>query len=155
MDSDLVKKFTIESGVSICEKPTSMSSDQVVFLTTMIMDEVLELLSTVHDADTSKEILNNIIKDGKVLEQEQYTDPDEQTASQADALVDIYYYCQNAACKRGINLSEIFRLVHKANMAKRNEETEQFIIGPGGKIMKPPGWTAPDIVAEIKRQKLE
>jgi predicted HAD superfamily Cof-like phosphohydrolase len=34
-------------------------------------------------------------------------------AEQADALVDIYYYSLNAACKKGMNLSALFDVVHQ------------------------------------------
>lgn len=37
----------------------------------------------------------------------------EEAADQADALVDIYYYSLNAACKKGVNLSSLFDIVHK------------------------------------------
>lgn len=37
----------------------------------------------------------------------------EEAADQADALIDIYYYSLNAACKKGVNLSSLFDIVHK------------------------------------------
>jgi hypothetical protein len=38
-------------------------------------------------------------------------------------------------------------------MAKRDPKTLQFIKRDDGKIIKPDGWTAPDITAIIKRQR--
>lgn len=40
-------------------------------------------------------------------------------------------------------------------MAKRDPQTGKFIHREDGKIIKPEGWTAPDIVAEIRRQRDE
>ena len=78
-----------------------------------------------------------------------------QAAAQADALVDVYYYMQNAACKKGMNLSAIFNLVHGANMAKRDPTTGEFIKRADGKIIKPAGWKAPDVEGEVVRQDAE
>ena len=74
----------------------------------------------------------------------------------ADALVDIYYYSQNAACKKGMNLSSVFTMVHAANMAKRDANTGKFIKRESdGKIIKPEGWQPPNVEAEIARQHAE
>jgi len=72
-----------------------------------------------------------------------------------DALVDVYYYMLNAACKKGVNLSSVFGTVHAANMAKRDPETGKFLKREDGKIVKPRGWQPPDIEAEIRRQTRE
>lgn len=74
---------------------------------------------------------------------------------QGDALVDSYYYSLNAAAKKGINLSKIFYLVHKANMDKRDPITKKFIKREDGKIIKPIGWKEPNITEEIERQTKE
>ena len=71
---------------------------------------------------------------------------------QADAFVDVYYYMLNAAAKKGVNVSAIFDIVHNANMAKRDPATGKFLKRDDGKIIKPAGWRAPDIKAEIQRQ---
>ena len=73
-------------------------------------------------------------------------------AEQADALIDCYYYSLNAAAKKGVNLSKIFQVVHKANMDKRDPVTGKFLRREDGKIIKPKGWMEPDITAEIIRQ---
>jgi hypothetical protein len=66
--------------------------------------------------------------------------------------VDVYYYSLNAACKKGVNISTVFDIVHGANMAKRDPATGQFIKREDGKIIKPEGWQGPDIKQEIARQ---
>jgi len=76
-------------------------------------------------------------------------------ADQTDALVDVYYYSQNAACKKGMNMSAVFEMVHAANMAKRDPATGEFLKRADGKIIKPAGWKAPDVEGEIVRQHKE
>jgi len=43
-------------------------------------------------------------------------------------------------------------VVHAANMAKRNPATGKFEKRADGKIIKPPGWKAPDVEGEMGRQ---
>merc|ERR1719410_2774899 len=71
---------------------------------------------------------------------------------QGDALVDMWYYSLNAAAKKGVNLSSIFDVVHRANMAKIDPATGKCMKRPDGKIIKPAGWKAPNVAAEIQRQ---
>ena len=72
---------------------------------------------------------------------------------QADAYIDIIYFAVGGLVEMGVDPSELWRIVHGANMAKvqpdgtvkRRED---------GKIIKPAGWRAPDeaIAEEINRQ---
>ena len=66
-------------------------------------------------------------------------------ANQADALVDIRYYSLNAAAKKGVNLSSLFDIVQAANMAKKDPVTGTFLKREDGKIIKPQGWTPPNV----------
>ena len=77
---------------------------------------------------------------------------DEIIANQHDAFVDIYYYSLNCSAKNGVNLSSIFKLVHDANMAKKDPESGRFLRREDGKIIKPAGWVEPNITEEIIRQ---
>jgi len=72
---------------------------------------------------------------------------------QADAYIDIIYFAVGGLVEIGVDPSELWRIVHGANMAKvqpdgtvkRRED---------GKIIKPAGWRAPDeaIAEEVNRQ---
>lgn len=58
----------------------------------------------------------------------------------ADGLADLVYVCVGAALEFGIPLDRVWAEVHRSNMAKAG--------GPrraDGKILKPDGWTPPDI----------
>ncbi len=73
-------------------------------------------------------------------------------ADQADALVDLIYYILHIACKQGINLDPLFKIVHRANMAKVAAGVQRRA---DGKIMKPPDWQPPEplLAAELERQR--
>lgn len=64
----------------------------------------------------------------------------------ADALADLDYVIEGTRLEFGIDGGPIADAVHAANMAK--------VGGPvvDGKQKKPPGWTPPDIEAELRRQ---
>lgn len=151
-DAKLVYEFTKESGASICDKPTPMTKDEVYFLIKMMLDEIMELGATVADPLEVKFNMCKMIINSKNLQHINNVSQEKLIAEQADALVDCYYYSLNAAAKKGINLSDIFKIVHQANMNKRDPITGKFIKREDGKIIKPDGWKEPDIVEEIKKQ---
>jgi predicted HAD superfamily Cof-like phosphohydrolase len=160
-DSEHVREFTGEAGQPTPDVPSPMNQEETKFISKMILDEVMELMATHWPADEAKAILKGFIDDSEDLPKEEYTGDEanqaiHQCADQADALVDVYYYSQNAACKKGINLSSVFKLVHSANMAKRDPTTGHFIKRESdGKIIKPKGWVAPNVEEELMRQKNE
>ena len=129
-----------------------MTKDEVKFVGKMIIDEVLELFATVMDSDDAKNTLTDIIKKAKNVERINPDNEHKIIAEQADALVDIWYYSCNAACKKGINLSGVFDIIHSANMAKKDPETNIFLKRSDGKILKPKGWKPPNVLAEIQKQ---
>lgn len=63
----------------------------------------------------------------------------------ADALADIIYVTCGMAVSYGIPLNEVWEEVHRSNMAKLHPELHTPIYREDGKVMKPPGWTKPDI----------
>ena len=58
----------------------------------------------------------------------------------ADGVADLIYVLCGLAISYGINLDDVWAAVHKANMKKVGGKTR-----PDGKILKPEGWTHPDI----------
>jgi predicted HAD superfamily Cof-like phosphohydrolase len=153
-DAILVKEFTEATGFEIPKEPQVMSIDQVHFISKMIIDELKELLATVQEPEEYNKFLKDTVDSTKdVVRDFSKMTPEEIIAEQNDAFVDIYYYSLNCSAKHGVNLSTIFKLVHNANMSKRDPESGMFIKREDGKIVKPPQWRSPDIVGEIKRQK--
>ena len=58
----------------------------------------------------------------------------------ADGLADLVYVALGTAHEYGIPLDRVWTEVHRTNMAKAGGERRE-----DGKILKPPGWTPPDI----------
>lgn len=155
-EAHAVKQFTEESGTTVPPSPSPLTRDEVKFICKMILDEVMELVATVETPVYAKNMLVTLIESSNDIPKIEYDSTESgriaQIADQADAFVDIQYYMLNCACKKGINLSSVFTLVHAANMAKRDPETGLFKKREDGKIMKPTGWQPPNVVAEIERQ---
>lgn len=84
----------------------------------------------------------------------------------ADGLVDLAYVTEDAAQEFGLDTEKLLGAVHAANMAKSVPcgcdhryacgKCDSFrritLKRPDGKVIKPYGWTPPDIAAELERQ---
>lgn len=71
---------------------------------------------------------------------------EEDAAGQLDALVDLVYIAVGTAFISGFRFSEAFARVHAANMLKvRAQRPEDSRHGTTLDIVKPEGWTAPDL----------
>jgi len=153
-DAEKVREFTYEAGQPCPDKPELMTANEVKFISKMVIDELLELFSTVLHPNQAKAAMIDMIKNAKHVDK-MVVSPNRQhelIAEQGDAFVDIWYYSLNAMAKKGVNLSKIFELVHDANMAKRDPQTGKFLKRNDGKIIKPQGWRAPNVAHEIRRQ---
>lgn len=65
----------------------------------------------------------------------------------ADACADLIYVAIGLAISYGIDLRPVWEAVHHSNMAKAGGGTRA-----DGKVLKPPGWQAPDIAAILAEQ---
>lgn len=63
----------------------------------------------------------------------------------ADALADKIYVAIGTALEFGIPLERVWAEVQRANMAKVDPETGTVRRREDGKVLKPKGWTPPDI----------
>jgi len=64
-----------------------------------------------------------------------------------DGCIDLIYVCLGALVAWGVDAEPLFNEVHRANMAKAGGGARA-----DGKILKPEGWTPPDIEGELRRQ---
>ena len=153
-DAAAVLTFTRESGTTCPDRPKAMNRTDVEFIIRMIFSELDELACTVTKNEEERNaLLANALATRDCCKQFTYADETSLIAAQFDALVDSWYYSLNVAARHGVNMSRIFNLVHAANMAKRDPATGKFLRRESdGKIIKPAGWTAPDVEAEIQRQ---
>ena len=63
-----------------------------------------------------------------------------------DALADILVVTYGAAVEMGVDLEPVFAEVHRSNMSKNGGKDA------GGKILKGPAFTPPDIPGELRKQ---
>lgn len=63
-----------------------------------------------------------------------------------DALADILVVTYGTAVEMGVDLEPVFREVHRSNMSKDGGKDA------GGKILKGPGFSPPDIKGELRKQ---
>ena len=71
----------------------------------------------------------------------------------ADALADLVYVIYGAALEYGIPLDRVFAEVHRSNMAKLGADGRP-ILREDGKILKPDGWTLPNVAAAMRESSL-
>jgi len=153
-DAEKVREFTEGAGFKCPDRPQLMNRQEVEFLVKMVMSELMEIVDTVTlNSEESVSFMHNCVGIDNSKHESTGKSELELIADQADGGVDAWVYILNAYCKKGVDLSKIFDLVHQANMAKRDPKTGKFIRRESdGKILKPGGWTAPNIVDEIVRQ---
>lgn len=73
----------------------------------------------------------------------------EDMAETADALADLIYVLVGTAVSFGIDLRPVWDEVQRSNMAKEGGATRA-----DGKVLKPEGWTPPDIAGALERGKV-
>lgn len=65
-----------------------------------------------------------------------------------DNICDSIYVLIGMSIAMGVDLREVWKEVHRANMAKEGGPTRE-----DGKVLKPEGWQPPDVIGVIKRQR--
>lgn len=71
----------------------------------------------------------------------------------ADALADLIYVCIGMALEFGIPLEAVWNEVQRSNMAKVDPATGKVRKREDGKVLKPEGWTPPDIAAVLRGER--
>ena len=132
-----------------------MTREEVLFVVKMNVEELMELLITVapdepFPAEDTRSILLDIVKSARLPGKGKPKTEEEVIADQVDALVDIDYYNCNAACKAGMNVDDVFDVVHeKGNMSKKFPDGT-FHRNEEGKVIKPPDWKEPDVLSVVQ-----
>lgn len=167
-DSELVDEFTRGSSLvplPECPDGSPFTLSEIRFVCRMVAEELLELV-TVHYSRDEKLTNDQVIRHAKKFLQNAVNTCDtpkvdllqrgqdnlQVLASEVDAFGDAVYFLHNACSKKGISLSSVVATIHRANMDKRFPDGTFHKRESDKKIIKPEGWTEPDIVAEIRRQ---
>lgn len=67
----------------------------------------------------------------------------------ADAIADLIYVLIGTALEFGISLDRVWAEVQRSNMAKVDPATGKVRRREDGKVLKPEGWTPPDIAGAL------
>ena len=137
---ECVREFTQASEAYGEFGQDPIDAPQFEFLARLVLEELLEIGATCMTVDEAKVLIANIVS---ADQKTKATSPNH--ADQMDGLVDLIYVTLNFASRKGWNLQPIFDAVHQANMAKRDPVTLKFKRNEHGKIIKPDGWTPPNI----------
>lgn len=145
-------------------KPTVFTSQQASARVDFKIEELIELLyaSADNDAEVFQELVENvktsIIKaEQKVLNKKKNVD--NPLVDQVDALTDLLYFTYGSFTLLGVDPTEIFSIVHQANMGKLFPDGQPHYDPETHKVLKPENWEAdfaPEekIKAELHRQML-
>lgn len=149
---DMTTEFHKAFNCPAPDKPTILTEQQVMNRASWIGEEIIELLhgSSVDDEHFFKmfsTLLDNM-ENTYVKQLEKHRDEDVLTA-QCDAFTDILYFGNGGFTELGIDPTNLFQIVHSANMAKIWPDGEPHY-NEVGKVIKPENWVAPE--AELKKE---
>ncbi len=126
--------------------PTVPQDDRVRFRARLIAEEALETIAALFSDGKGYQsafdrigfALSSFIKEAPVKVD---------MVAFADGCADLDYVTEGARQEFGIDGAPIAAEVHRSNMAKVGGPMRE-----DGKVMKPPGWTPPDVASELRKQ---
>lgn len=146
-------------------KPTAFTSQQASARVDFKIEELVELLYASSDNDL--ELFNQLIENMKtsVIKAERKVlnkkkNVEDSLVEQVDALTDLLYFTYGSFTLLGVDPTEIFSIVHQANMGKLFPDGQPHYDPDTHKVLKPANWEvdfAPEskIKVELQRQMLK
>src|SRR5688572_17230344 len=138
---DQVLEFHRAFGVPVAEKPGVPSDERVRLRLMLVAEEFVELLEDIGVDAESVDFIEYALES---LQFAELSNPN--IIGIADAIADLDYVIEGTRLEFGINGEPIAAEVHRSNMAKLGGA-----VRADGKIMKPAGWTPPDIEGELRK----
>jgi predicted HAD superfamily Cof-like phosphohydrolase len=139
-----VREFHLAMDVPAdAPRPTVIPDARVRLRAALIAEEFFEIMEAMFSEDFEdlrrmKSAMLRAISDEPI---------DVHLVDLADGFADLDYVVEGSRLEFGIDGAPIAAEVHRANMAKVGGP-----IAENGKRLKPPGWTPPDIVGELRKQ---
>ena len=148
--SRMVAEFHRAAGVPILTTPQVPSDERVRLRGRLIAEEFIEFMASCFEWANTNTVPLADIKSGveRVLSGPVRVDLPEAV----DAIIDMNYINAGSLHEFGVKQEPVTAIVHAANMAKFADGVNQR---PDGKIIKPEGWTPPDIAGELRKQGLD
>lgn len=117
-----VEQFHQAGDVPVLMSPAFPSNERIALRQDLIIEEYTELLNAIDERDMT---------------------------AVADGITDLIYVLIGTALEFGIPLPDVWLAIHASNMAKIDPKTGKVRKRDDGKILKPEGWTPPDIAAVL------
>lgn len=137
---DDIKNFHQKFGLEYKGPPRPLELGLGVFRTGFLAEELAEYVSS---DKTDHDFLVKIVK---VFWLEGSNQGEVPLEKQFDALIDLVYVALGTAYLHGFDFNEGWRRVHEANMKKvRALKDSDSARGSTYDVVKPEGWTAPDL----------
>jgi predicted HAD superfamily Cof-like phosphohydrolase len=123
------------------DRPQVPSDERVKLRVRLVGEEFCEMLDAIYGKDCVDAVRGAIaalVRDGVVAVD---------LVELVDALADLDYVVEGTRQEFGVDGEPVAAEVHRSNMAKVGG-----VKRPDGKILKPAGWTPPDIEGELLKQ---
>ena len=145
--ADMVAEFHHAAGVPILDTPQVPSDDRVRLRLRLIAEEFVEYLrASFWGNPTAQHVISAVERMlGMLIE----LDPSPNLIETVDAIIDMGYINHGTLHEFGVTAHPVEAEVHRSNMAKFADGVN---LREDGKVVKPPGWTPPDIHGVLKQQ---
>jgi predicted HAD superfamily Cof-like phosphohydrolase len=159
----MAKEFHGLFDPRIPKEPTAFTTQEASFRAGFKVEEIVEFLyaSCQQETQPFETLVNQLHQDvekahDKVLAKG--PQPADQLTGQVDALTDLLYFVHGSFALMGIDPTEIYKIVHRANMGKLFPDGRPHYDPVTNKVLKPANWQAdfaPEqaIKKELERQK--
>lgn len=139
-----VHEFMLTFGQPVRYEPTADIPDEERLLRSrLVVEEALEFAEAMGVKVTG--IADELHEHNAHTVQVELSGAPLDVVEAADALADLTYVTEGSAWTLGVPLDDVFREVHRSNMAKADPVTGKPNVSPDGKVLKPEGWTPPDV----------
>jgi predicted HAD superfamily Cof-like phosphohydrolase len=147
-----VTKFNEAARGDLPHRPVTLTLAQTKLALRLIVEESFEAIEACFDVDS--DVLKRMRSHKDAIQftlAHETTDADLQQDSVEllDGLCDTIVVAMGMAAMAGLPLNEGMDEVNRSNLAKIDPETGRCLKDDGGKILKPAGWTKPDLVSVL------
>ena len=143
----LVRRFHHLYGLPVRTDGPSLDRESLDMRMSLIAEEFAELVEAVYGASARGEI------EAAYARAVAADDGTRDTVAAADALADLVYVIYGMALETGIDLAAVLAEVQRSNMSKLGADGKP-IYREDGKVLKGPGYFAPDVAEVLRHRRL-
>lgn len=140
-----VEEFMVAAGQEVKDTPGIPDEETIKLRAKLTMEEAFEFLEALFGESDDLTMLES-----SVVSLIESSKPNVNIVEVADSLGDMDVVNEGARLAFGINGKPVADEIHRSNMAKLGIGSYKR---EDGKLMKPPGWTPPDIAGVLEKQK--